>query len=724
MRTPHVAKSLLGGGPYLYVSDEDGNSVAVIDVRAESVVASMAPGRRPRGVRVSPDGSTLIVAVSGSPKGGPGVDESKLPPADHRRDGIALMDLTRRVLRKTLAGGIDPENFDVSLDGKTIYVANEDAATVTVLDVVSGKPVATIPVGREPEGVRISPDSDEVYVTNEVDGTMSVIATDSRVVIATIGVGKRPRSVTFSLDGSKAYVANEEGSSVSVIDMDNRRVKTHDHAHRPERAPMGTALSPDGTTPLRHHRPRRHARRDRHEGRQRARIGRGGQTAMGRERLGGRLAHLHGQRAVERRVGDRRRHDHGRAPHSRREHAVGSRPVEVEAKPAKLGRNILAISAVSFLTDVSGEMIYPLVPLFLTTVLGASAGAVGVIEGLAESTAALLKLASGWISDRVAKRKPLVVFGYALAGFVRPLIGLAQSVAQVAAIRITDRVGKGIRTSPRDALIADSVDPSIRGRAYGFHSASDNAGAVLGPLIGFAALRLDGRAAAHGVPPRRDPGGVRALVVVAGMRDMPRAAAPPARDKGQGALGTRFWAYLAVVLAVHAREFHRCVPAAARRAARRAGGARAAALGDAESREVRIEYAGRRALRPHRAQAAHCGGMGGIRAGVSDVRPCDERLASVGALRGLRDLLRPHRGRGEGAGRRSRAGGTARRRIRLVQSRARTRRASRVDHLRRDLGPRGRAGGVHLRRRDGGRGRHRDRFRRAVAQQQRPPGVS
>ncbi len=227
---------------------------------------------------------------------------------------------------------------------------------------------------------------------------------------------------------------------------------------------------------------------------------------------------------------------------------MGRRPVAVEAKPAKLGRNILAISAVSFLTDISGEMIYPLVPLFLTTVLGASAGAVGVIEGLAESTAALLKLASGWISDHVAKRKPLVVFGYALAGFVRPLIGLAQSVSQVAAIRITDRVGKGIRTSPRDALIADSVDPSIRGRAYGFHSASDNAGAVLGPLIGFAALTW------AGVPLRTVfllsaiPAVLALIVAVAGIRDMPRAAAPTARDKGQGALGTRFWAYLAVVL--------------------------------------------------------------------------------------------------------------------------------------------------------------------------------
>ena len=229
---------------------------------------------------------------------------------------------------------------------------------------------------------------------------------------------------------------------------------------------------------------------------------------------------------------------------------MGRRPLEVEAPTAKLGRNIFAISAVSFFTDVSGEMIYPLVPLFLTTVLGASAGAVGVIEGLAESTAALLKLASGWISDHVARRKPLVVFGYALAGFVRPLIGLAQSVPQVAAIRITDRIGKGIRTSPRDALIADSVDPSIRGRAFGFHSASDNAGAVLGPLIGFAALHW------AGVPLRTVfflaaiPAVLAFVVVVGVVREVPRASAQrrAARSAGGKRSGGRFWAYLAVVL--------------------------------------------------------------------------------------------------------------------------------------------------------------------------------
>jgi MFS family permease len=116
----------------------------------------------------------------------------------------------------------------------------------------------------------------------------------------------------------------------------------------------------------------------------------------------------------------------------------------------------------------------------------------GVIEGAAETTASLLKLASGWWSDRVRRRKPLVVFGYALASLVRPLIAAAQSATQVLAIRLIDRVGKGIRNSPRDALIAESVDPSIRGRAFGFHRAGDNAGGVVGPLVAFALLQWVG----------------------------------------------------------------------------------------------------------------------------------------------------------------------------------------------------------------------------------------
>jgi MFS family permease len=170
------------------------------------------------------------------------------------------------------------------------------------------------------------------------------------------------------------------------------------------------------------------------------------------------------------------------------ESAQPSAPTAVP-RPA-LGRNVIALSVVSLLTDVSSEMIYPLLPIFLQSTLGAGAGTVGAIEGAAESTAALLKLASGWWSDRVARRKPLVVAGYALASFARPLVALATSASQVLVVRLADRVGKGIRTSPRDALLADSVPPEIRGRAFGFHRAADHLGAVVGPLVAYAMLEV------------------------------------------------------------------------------------------------------------------------------------------------------------------------------------------------------------------------------------------
>ncbi len=150
--------------------------------------------------------------------------------------------------------------------------------------------------------------------------------------------------------------------------------------------------------------------------------------------------------------------------------------------------NILILGLVSFLTDFSSEMIYPLLPLFLTTVLHAGPAFLGVIEGVAESTASLLKLVSGIVSDRVRDRKKLVLSGYGLSSCVRPLIAAATGPLAVLFVRFADRIGKGVRTSPRDALIADSSDPSIRGKAYGFHRSMDHAGAIIGPLT--AALLL------------------------------------------------------------------------------------------------------------------------------------------------------------------------------------------------------------------------------------------
>jgi len=218
------------------------------------------------------------------------------------------------------------------------------------------------------------------------------------------------------------------------------------------------------------------------------------------------------------------------------------------AERQKLGRNVLALGTVSFFTDVASEMMYPLLPVFLASVLGASASFIGVIEGAAESVAALLKLASGWWSDRVQSRKGLVLVGYVIASVIRPFTAATHTAAQVLGIRVTDRIGKGIRSTPRDALIAESVDPSIRGRAFGFHAAADNAGAVVGPLIAFGVLY------AWHTPLRTVfwltaiPGALAVLVLWIFVRDVPHAVAHTERPHMFGAdLPSRFWGYLAVV---------------------------------------------------------------------------------------------------------------------------------------------------------------------------------
>ena len=156
----------------------------------------------------------------------------------------------------------------------------------------------------------------------------------------------------------------------------------------------------------------------------------------------------------------------------------------------RLPRNVIAIGLVSLLNDVSSEIIYPLLPVFLSITLGASAGVVGLIEGAAESISSLLKLFAGHFSDRLGKRKGFVVFGYALSSFARPLLAFAANWYQALAIRLADRVGKGVRSAPRDAMIADTVAIEERGLAFGFHRAMDHAGAVLGPLIGYLLLAL------------------------------------------------------------------------------------------------------------------------------------------------------------------------------------------------------------------------------------------
>jgi len=143
---------------------------------------------------------------------------------------------------------------------------------------------------------------------------------------------------------------------------------------------------------------------------------------------------------------------------------------------------------VSFFTDTASEIVYPLLPLFLTRVLGAGAMSLGVIEGVAEAANSLLKIVSGRLADRTGALKPLVLAGYTISAAVRPFIGLASTWIQVLGIRFTDRLGKGIRGAPRDAMLASFADRSNRGEVFGFHRAMDHAGAVCGPLIAAAFL--------------------------------------------------------------------------------------------------------------------------------------------------------------------------------------------------------------------------------------------
>jgi MFS family permease len=149
----------------------------------------------------------------------------------------------------------------------------------------------------------------------------------------------------------------------------------------------------------------------------------------------------------------------------------------------RLPRNVWIVTVASFLTDVSSEMLFNLLPIFLFNVLGARTSLIGVIEGVAESTASLLKMVSGWLSDRLQKRKALAVFGYALSTAAKPLLYVANNWLWVLGMRFADRTGKGLRTAPRDALLADSVDEGHRGLAFGLHRAGDTGGAVVGILI-------------------------------------------------------------------------------------------------------------------------------------------------------------------------------------------------------------------------------------------------
>jgi len=204
-----------------YVSNEDGHTVSVVDTETGAVIATIEVGKRPRGLKLSHDGSRLFVAVSGLPKCPPSMPDAACAKLerDLQADGIAVVDTTARKVIQVLPAGSDPEQFALSPDGKWLYVANEDSATASVVDIHGGAVVQRIPVGSEPEGVGMTPNGRWVLVSNESDDSISIIDATTRKVVKSVPVGKRPRDMAFTPDSSTAYVSGEFDASLYRITL-------------------------------------------------------------------------------------------------------------------------------------------------------------------------------------------------------------------------------------------------------------------------------------------------------------------------------------------------------------------------------------------------------------------------------------------------------------------------------------------------------------------------
>ena len=216
-----------------------------------------------------------------------------------------------------------------------------------------------------------------------------------------------------------------------------------------------------------------------------------------------------------------------------------------QPSPARIPAAVWALGLVSMLMDISSEMIHSLLPMFMVGALGMSAFAVGLIEGLAEATALIVKVFSGALSDWLGKRKGLALFGYALGALTKPLFAIASGPGLVVGARLTDRIGKGIRGAPRDALVADITPPEIRGAAFGLRQALDTAGAVLGPLLAVGLMLLwanDFRAVFWVAVV---PGALSVLVLLLGVREpTPQQGTPrtnPIRRENIRQLGGAYW---------------------------------------------------------------------------------------------------------------------------------------------------------------------------------------
>src|SRR5271156_4451620 len=232
--------------PRLYVTNEVSGDMTIIDSGNYNVLATVPLGKRPRGIHPSPDHKTIYVALSGSPVAGPDVDESTLPPPDKSADGIGVFDVAQNKVVRIIPGGSDPENFDVSQDGKQLYTSNEDQAAVSIIDIASGTVDKTLPVGAQPEGVKVTPDGKYVWVTSEETGTIAVLDPVAGKIVKTFKVGHRPRNIAFFPDGSRAYVNAENDGTVVLVDAKKlRKIKAIPNGQPGLIKPIGVLPFPD-----------------------------------------------------------------------------------------------------------------------------------------------------------------------------------------------------------------------------------------------------------------------------------------------------------------------------------------------------------------------------------------------------------------------------------------------------------------------------------------------
>jgi YVTN family beta-propeller protein len=234
----------------IYTSLEDRGQIVVIDPGKAQVLARISVGKRPRGIKLSPDRKLLYVALSGSPAAGPGVDESKLPPPDRTADGIGVIDLSSYKLLRTFSSGQDPETFDVSPDGKRLFVSNEETAEITVLELPAGRIAGNVQVGKEPEGVSVHPDGKFIYVACEGDSEVVAIDAGTLKVVSRMRTLLRPRSIVFNKDGSTAFVTDERSAAVTVLDGFRHRtigtIAIPSASKESAARPMGAVLSHNG----------------------------------------------------------------------------------------------------------------------------------------------------------------------------------------------------------------------------------------------------------------------------------------------------------------------------------------------------------------------------------------------------------------------------------------------------------------------------------------------